>query len=91
MAKINVEFDTKDKTLNVVMDGKAVDNVSSVEFYSSFDNDGFNGSVTSVQKMDEEEFVKIMRISAQAGLVEVTETSNLSKLLANKLFPARMV
>ena len=91
MAKINVEFDTKDKTLNVVMDGKTVDNVSSVEFYSGFDNDGFNGSITSVQKIDEDDFVKIMRISAQDGLVEMTETSNLSKILANKLFPTRMV
>ena len=91
MAKINVEFDTKDKTLNVSMDGKAVDNVSSVEFYSGYDNDGFNGSITSVDKIDEEDMVKIMRISAQGNLVEITETSNLSKILANKLFPARMV
>ena len=97
MAKINVEFDTKDKVLSVVMDGKVFDNVSSVEFYSGFENDGFHGSVTTVEKVDNDDMIKVMRISAHDQEFKIEESSkaseipNLHKLLANKLFPARLV
>lgn len=92
MAKISVEFDTKEKVLNVVMDGKAVENVGSIEFYKGWENeDEFHGSITTVEKMDDDDYVKVMRISAEHGLVEITESSNLPKILANKLFPKKMV
>ena len=92
MAKINVEFDTKDKVLSVSMDGKDIGNVSSVEFFSGYDDDKFHGSITTIEKMDDDDIHKIMRISAeQNGFVEITEESNLPRILANKLFPSRVV
>jgi len=91
MAKINVEFDTVKKTLKVVMDGKAIKDVSSVEFYPQYDSDGFHGSITTVEKMSDDSVVKVMRISAQGELITITQPLNLPKILANKLCPARMV
>jgi len=91
MSKMNVEFDTKDKILNVVMDGKNIENVRSVEFFQGYDDDRFGGSITTVEKIDDDDYVKIMRISAKDGLVETSESSNLPKLLGNKLFSKRMV
>ena len=91
MAKINVEFDTKDKVLKVQLDGKTIEHVSSVDFFQSFENDDFHGSITTIEKVDDEDLVKIIRISANDGLTETTKLSNLPKILANKLFPARVV
>ena len=91
MAKINVEFDTRDKILNVTMDGKSMENVSSVEFFKGFEGEDFHGSITSIERIDDEDMTKIMRVSAKDGLTEIIHSSNLPKLLANKLFPARMV
>ena len=92
MAKINVEFDTKDKVLSVTMDGKSIDNVSNVEFYSNYEGDGFRGSVTTIEKIDKDDIHKIMRISAKDDCFVITaQSSDLSKILANKLFPSRVV
>ena len=91
MAKITVEFDTKDKTLNVMMDGKAVENVNSVEFYKGYEGKDFHGSITSIEKVDDDDLFKVLRISAKNGLTETNQSSNLPKLLANKLFPKKMV
>ena len=91
MAKINVEFDTKDKILNVKLDGTTIENVSSVDFFQSFENDDFHGSITTIEKVDEDDLVKVIRVSADDGLSEVVESSNLPKILANKLFPTKVV
>ena len=91
MSKINVEIDTKEKTLNVVMDGKKFDNVSSVDFFRGFENNEFNASVTTVERIDDEDLTKVTRISAKDGIVETTKSSNLRKILANKLFPRKVV
>ena len=89
MAKFNVEFDTKEKVLNVTIDGKPIDNVSSVEFYPQYDSEGFHGAITTVEKVDDEDMVKIMRVSANDGLLE--GSSNLPKILANRLFRRKLV
>uniref|UniRef100_A0A6M3K5U8 Uncharacterized protein n=1 Tax=viral metagenome TaxID=1070528 RepID=A0A6M3K5U8_9ZZZZ len=92
MVKINVEFDTKDKVLNIMMDGKSMENVGSIEFYKGWDDDEkFHGSITTIEKVDDEDYTKIMRISAEHGVVEVTESSNIHKILANRLFRKRVV
>ena len=45
MAKVIVEFDTKEKSLEVLMNGKSLENISSVEFIDSFDRYGFAMSI----------------------------------------------
>lgn len=92
MAKINVEFDTKDKVLSVTMDGQVIEDVSSVEFYKGYDNpDQFHGVFTTVERMDDDKVIKVTRVSAKDGITETTESSNLPKLLARKLFPKKVI
>ena len=93
MATITVEFDTKDKVLNVVMDGKAVENVSSVEFYHGYEGEEFHGAITTVEKMEDDDLVKVMRVSAdeEVKVEAAVASSNLRKQLANKLFRYRAV
>lgn len=92
MAKITVEFDTADKVLDVTMDGQSMSNVSSIEFFKGFEGEDFHGSITMVEAVDDDKLVKVMRISADANdIVEVQQDSNLSNMLANKLFPSKVV
>ena len=122
MAKISVEFDTKNKTLVVVMDGKTIENVKSADFFKSFDGDDFRGVITTVEDLTDDSAVKIVQISAKDGINTKTvpshnavskltkilksntdgeakisiydksiEPSKLSKVLANKLFPSKVV
>ena len=40
MSKVNIEFDTIDKTMKITMDGKVMKNVSDVSSYKSYMEDG---------------------------------------------------
>ena len=89
MAKVIVEFDTKEKTLNVSMEGESLDNIRGVEFFRDFDSEDFHMSLRTVERTDDEGFVKIMVINANDELVE--DRQGLRKRLAKQLFPNRMV
>jgi len=93
MAKISAEFDTKEKTLVVMMDGKKLENVASVEFYPNWEKEEeFRVGVTTIEKVDDEDLTKVMRIVAQDdGLQLKEEVSNMPHLIAHKLFPDKMV
>lgn len=88
MAKVNVEFDTNDKTLDIVMDGQSLENVRGVEFWKDFDSKEFRMSLRTVENGDDG-FVKVMIINANDELVE--DNHGLRKRLAKHLFPNRMV
>ncbi len=87
MAKVTVEFDTKEKTLNISMEGESLDNVRGVEFFKDFDSEEFHMSLRTVERIDDQGFVKIMVINANDELVE--DKHGFRKRLAKQLFPHR--
>ncbi|MBY0525592.1 MAG: hypothetical protein K2R98_19460 [Gemmataceae bacterium] len=65
MAKINVEFDTKDKSLSVSMDGKAMANVAGISLYQSYDDeDEFRCNVVMATKDDTNDIRTVTSIYA---------------------------
>lgn len=64
MAKVHLEYDTKDKSLNAKMDGKAMANVHRASFYSNGkDRDGkhrFSGEI-AMHQHDKDEDVHHMQ------------------------------
>lgn len=92
MSKIVAEFDTKEKTLSITMDGKSIDNVSSAEFYAGWDEkDEFHAGITTVTKIDEEDVTQVMRIVAEDQIESVQKSSDLHRVLARRLFPNKCV
>lgn len=85
MAKIIAEFDTKEKTLSVSMDGKSVKDISSVYFMAGFD-DPSQGYVemTTVEINEEEKMSRITRLSA-SGEQTITTEKPFQKEIANLL------
>ena len=72
MAKITAEFDTKDKTLMVSMDGKKMKKIASAEFFVW--GDEANASLTTIDTDDDESVRTITRIMAsENGDVVKTE------------------
>lgn len=60
MSKVTVEFDTLEKTVSVSINGKPVPDVSSVEFYRSYDRDDeFRCGIMTVSK-DEENDMRVV-------------------------------
>lgn len=53
MAKINVEFDTLEKTMNVTMDGKTIENAEGVSLYRGWSDDEKYGCSICVCSKDE--------------------------------------
>lgn len=67
MSKINVEFDTKEKTLSVKIDGKALASVVGVNLsksYYSDDEDEFTCSLVTLEKDDTNDIKKYTQIMA---------------------------
>jgi hypothetical protein len=65
MAKITAEFDTKEKTLEVKMDGKALGNVQYVSFGPSWkDDEKFYGSIQMAETHDDEDMRTMTSICA---------------------------
>ena len=89
MAKVTVNFDTKDKSLNVSMNGQSINNVTSVDFFKLFDEDGFAMSIRTIEIDDNEKLARIMIVNAKDELVEDKDSSR--KRLAKQLFPSRIV
>ena len=87
MAKVVVKFDTKEKSLEVLMNGKPLENISSVEFFDSFDRDGFAMSIRTVERVENDDIARIMIINANDELVE--DKQGLRNRLAKQLFPHR--
>jgi hypothetical protein len=91
MSQIVVKFDTKSKKLDVTMDGKSLDNVNGVEIYKDYGGEDFHGSITMVEKVDDDDVTKVMRIHAKDDSITTTTVSNVTYSLAKKLFPKKMV
>ena len=89
MAKVTVNFDTKDKSLNVSMNGQSIDNIRSVEFFEVFDEEGFAMSIRTVEVDENEKMARIMIVNAKDELVE--DKNSLRKRIAKQLFPDRIV
>lgn len=75
MSIISAEFDTKEKSLKVSIDGKEVKNISSVECYKTYmDDDSFGISVNSFSSNEESGISTITRIVAsKSGELNITE------------------
>lgn len=65
MAKININFDTKDKTIGCEMDGKPVDNVHEVAIYKGYDSEGFSMRISQMMKDDENDMKYVQHIMAK--------------------------
>jgi hypothetical protein len=66
MAKINVEFDTKDKALEVTMDGKKIKDVIGVDFFNRFDGEGkFFAEIRTEKPNDDDGIIIVTRIMAE--------------------------
>lgn len=74
MAKIIAEFDTKEKTLEVTMDGKKVKDVASVAFMAGYDdpNKGYV-ELTTMEFNEDEKMSRISRVSASGEKTERLE------------------
>ena len=83
MAKITMEFDTKDKTLSVKIDGKEIENISSMSAYEVYSDKGkFMFDVTSRTPSEDGDMVTMTHIMAsEDGKVEKT----ISKEVDNKV------
>lgn len=65
MAKISCEFDTKEKTLAVTIDGKAVDNVYGVNLAKGYsDESGFYCDVMTLSEDKENDIRTMTRLMA---------------------------
>ena len=62
MMKINVEFDTQDKTIIASMNGKKISNLSSIYFYV-YDGKA-NVELSTLEADEEEKTVKVTRVMA---------------------------
>lgn len=90
MAKINAEFDTKTKELKVSMNGEAVADVSSIVFYTDWDNKekGYV-ELTGVTMNEEESMTKVTRIMANEEEFKVMRDDSVNAELAT-LFRGRL-
>ena len=73
MAKINVEFDTVEKTMSVSMDGKSVNDISEVFFIKSWNNDDeWTCSLGTMQENEGDDLKVYTRlIASDKGLIEI--------------------
>jgi hypothetical protein len=83
MAKINVEFDTVEKTLDVKMDGESMSNVARVEFYS-FDGEG-KGYAEVVTREHDKDNSMMRTLVITANKVHENPPIIHSKLVAKRL------
>ena len=84
MMKINVEFDTQEKTISATVDGKAVDNLSSIMFYT-YDGKA-NCELATVEQDENEKMVKVNKIYAASKDCFVTKDEPLHRLIAREIF-----
>ena len=81
MAIINMEFDTKSKSLSVKINGASVDNVNSVEMFEGFSDvdepDRFHIRVNSVKHNVEEDMMEITTIIASEDEVKTDKSVEL--------------
>jgi hypothetical protein len=65
MAKIAIEFDTVDKTLACSVDGKALENVNSVNIYLPYGSrDDYSLEICQVDENDDEDYRQVHRTVA---------------------------
>lgn len=67
MSKINVEFDTKEKTMEVSIDGKAVPNCVSANFSKGYymdDEDEFSCNVVTMERDEPNDMRKYTQVMA---------------------------
>lgn len=81
MAKISCEFDTKEKTLSVMMDGTPVENAVFVNIGKSWENkDKFECCVTTSTENEDEDTYTVTRICAsESDEGKVSNASESSK------------
>jgi hypothetical protein len=73
MATINVVFDTKEKTLDVTMDGKKMKNVTGVDFMARYDEkDKFYAEIRSEDPNKDDDIIVVTRVIANKE-IEVEE------------------
>jgi hypothetical protein len=60
--KVNVEFDTQDKKIKATIDGKKVDNLSSITFYAYDGQASFE--LATVEMNEDEKAYKVTKIYA---------------------------
>lgn len=84
MMKINVEFDTQDKSLVVMANGKKINNVSSIVFYV-YDEKGAV-ELATVEPNEDEKMVKVTRIVAEDKDELIIKEKPLHEELAELLF-----
>jgi hypothetical protein len=89
MAKINVEFDTKSKAMQVTMDGIVMENVDGIYVWKYYEDNKFSFEVTTCETSAEKDFRKCTRIVAADGSLvekpkvefEEVKTEDVSKML----------
>lgn len=67
MAKVSVVFDTKEKTLQVSLNGETLKNIDSVAFYAYSDNEA-SAEINQRMYNEEEKMVEMKRTIAKAGV-----------------------
>ena len=86
MAKIDVSFDTSDKKLEVTLDGKKMKNVSAVEFFKSFMDDGsFFAEIRTVETKEDDDITVVTRIMADSIEERVEKDDSTIKNLSDSL------
>jgi hypothetical protein len=90
MAKVNVEYDTVEKTASVTIDGKPIENISSIAVYCgySFDDEDepmFCLDMTTLQEDKENKMISMNRTTAS---VKQPEKPSLQSAIAQYIFPS---
>lgn len=90
MAKVNVEYDTVEKTASVTIDGKSVDNLASVVVYCGYsmnedDPPKFCLEMTSCAEDEDNDMRSMNRITAS---IKQPEKPSLQSAIAQYVFPS---
>ena len=83
MAKIAVNFDTMDKSIEVKIDGKTIDNITSVNFCSDYGGDEFNCCVTTMTDDEGSDIKSYTTLMASEKEPEFKEVKDFSKTKAD--------
>jgi len=85
MAKINIEMDTKELTMRVMVNGEELTNVSNVNIHrfpkTEFNKEEMHFHATVVEPSDD--VTKIMHVMASDETVKIEEKSNASADILN--------
>lgn len=83
MAKVIVNYDTKEKTMEITIDGKAIKNVSGANFWMDYEGKEAHMSIGTTENSQKDGMQTYTSVCASEGIK--VEKLDISKELSKKL------